>query len=86
MGKILSSGSQSPADGSLPVSMCAFGVDAKSGSFYMPQQTTKGPPMATVVEGEPVKKGKEKLVVSAENKENVWKWCEEVLDIQFTIE
>ena len=86
MGKMLSSGGQSPADGSLPVSMCAFGADVKSGSFYMPKQSMKGPPIATVVEGETVKKGGEKLVVSPENKEHVWKWCEEVLDIQFEIQ
>jgi len=42
--------------------------------------------MVTVEEGAPVKAGGEKLVCSSANKENVWKWCEEALDIQFVIE
>ena len=46
----------------------------------------KGKPVCSVSEGVAVKKGGEKLVVSPENKENVWKWSEEALDMKFTIE
>ncbi|CAB9505122.1 WW domain-containing oxidoreductase [Seminavis robusta] len=84
--KLLGGNGQSPADGSLPISMCAFGVNTKSGCFYMPQQQLKGPPICTVEEGVAVKKGGEKLVVSMTNRENVWKWCEEALGMKFDIE
>ena len=84
--KLLGGQGQSPADGSLPVGMAAFGKDVKSGSFFQPTSTTKGPPMATIEEGVPLKKGGEPLVVSPDNKENVWKWCEEALDMKFTLE
>lgn len=86
--KLLGGNGQSPADGSLPISLAAFGKSTKSGSFFMPSLGggLKGPPMLTVEEGAPVKKGGEPLVVSPENRANVWKWCEEAMDLQFVIE
>lgn len=88
MAKVLGGNGQSPADGSLPIGLAAFGKSTKSGSFFMPSEGggLKGPPIATIQEGVAVKKGEEKLVVSPENKENVWKWCEEALDMKFVIE
>ena len=85
--KLLSRHGQSPADGSLPIGLAAFGKDTKSGSFFQPEKDAAGPPIATVEEGASTnKKGAEKLVVSPENKENIWKWCEEALDIKFSLE
>lgn len=86
--KMLGGNGQSPADGSLPISMAAFGKSTKSGSFFMPSLGggLRGPPKITVEEGVAVEKGGEPQVVSAENRENVWKFCEEALDLQFVIE
>ena len=86
LAKLLGGNGQSPADGSLPVGLAAFGAATKSGSFFQPAQSLKGPPIATVEEGVPVKKGGEPLVVSPQNKENVWNWCEEGLDMKFVLE
>lgn len=86
MFKMLMRSGQSPADGSLPLGMAAFGKNTKSGSFFQPEKSFTGAPMATVEEGVANGKVNEKLVVSPKNKENVWKWCEEALGIDFKIE
>lgn len=83
--KIFAKNGQSPADGSLPIGMCAFGIDTKSGSFYIPEHGATGKPIPTIENGIPITKKNEKLVISKENKENVWKWCEEALDMKFDI-
>lgn len=86
LAKMLSGTAQSPADGSLPICMAAFGKGVKSGSFFMPKGQTTGEPIATIEEGMPVKKGGEPAVVSEKNKTNVWTFCEEALGIKFSLD
>ena len=85
--KYFASQSQSAADGSLPVGTAAFGKGTKSGSLFMPEKDFVGPPIASVEEGVATKKKTaEKMIVLPKNKENVWKFCEEALDIKFAVE
>ena len=75
----------SAPNGSLDICMSAYSPEAKSGDFYAPKDAFHGPPAKTIDEGKAVKKGSEKLTLNEDNIANVWKWCEESLDIKFDI-
>ena len=81
---IMGSG-QSAMHGSLDICMGCYSPEANSGDFFAPETELKGPPKKTIEGGVEVKKGSEGLTTSAKNQENVWKWCEEALDIKFDI-
>ena len=85
LAKLIMPSGHSAEDGSLDAGMAAFGKEAMSGDFYAPKASLKGPPTRTIVNGMPVKKGREKLTCSLVNQEHVWKWSEEALGIKFDI-
>ena len=77
---------QSTANGSLPAAMAAFSPQALSGDLWMPKQMQKGPPIKAIEEASDVDhKAREKLTLTKANQENVWKWCEEALEIKFEV-
>jgi len=86
LARLLMGTGQSTADGSLPAAMAAFSDQALSGDFWAPRFQRKGAPIKTIEETSDVEhKSREKLTLTTANQENVWKWCEEALDIKFQL-
>ena len=74
---------QSAENGSLEAAMAAFSPDAESGDFYAPHRRSKGAPTKVIQRGDG--KPKERLTLSEQNQENVWKWSEEALEMRFEL-
>jgi hypothetical protein len=79
---------QSVDNGSLLVAMAAFSPQALGGDLWAPRfQQKGGPPIKMIEEQSYVdRKAKEILTLTPKNQKNVWKWCEEALNISWKIE
>ena len=84
---MLSSMGQSVENGSLPAAMAAFSPQALAGDLWAPKfQEKGGPPVKVIEERSDVdRKAKEILTLTPANQKNVWKWCEEALNIKFDV-
>eukprot|EP00929_Paragymnodinium_shiwhaense_P089674 TRINITY_DN4981_c0_g2_i1.p1 TRINITY_DN4981_c0_g2~~TRINITY_DN4981_c0_g2_i1.p1 ORF type:complete len:375 (+),score=88.81 TRINITY_DN4981_c0_g2_i1:86-1210(+) len=81
LAKFLNQQGQSAADGAAGMVMCCFHPEVRSGDMYVPSVKSsgafmRGPPMLRISGGKPVEVGTEKLATNADNKANVFAWCE----------
>eukprot|EP00924_Labyrinthula_sp_SR-Ha-C_P010679 snap_masked-scaffold_49-processed-gene-1.34-mRNA-1 protein AED:0.06 eAED:0.08 QI:0/-1/0/1/-1/1/1/0/357 len=76
---------QTPADGAMPLIMCAFGnkEEVDGGDFYVPENTWRGLPFKVISKGEKVLRGKESMTMNTEFQKIVWNSSEKALGIDF---
>jgi len=72
--KMMGTTFQSAEDGTAPIMMACFSLDATSGDYYAPVKEFTGEPVKMISQGVPVKNGTQKLTVSQANKDNAWSW------------